>query len=317
MIKESSPYIGIDVSKDHLDVYRLHDGTSARFSNDSAGICDLITAYCKEDSIVIAEPTGGYEMLLVTSLQETSIDCCLVPPQRVKSFAKARGVLAKTDRLDAISLAHYGDVMQPIVRQYYHDVRLSNFVKRRRQLVNMLTMERNRQQQSHDELFAESLAQHCQWLEQSIKDIEHTINDHIEKCEVLSFRKEVLLKESGIGEVTAAVLLSELTELGSVSGKEISALTGTAPYNRDSGNKQGKRFTHGGRKSAKHALYMATLSAIRYNDNIKAFYKRLRAKGKIKKVAIAACMRKLIVILNAKMRDALLAQLMVMNAVQK
>lgn len=305
MSKTAPPFVGIDISKAQLDIAIGQDGAEWSEKNDSKGISTLVAKLQQATpKLVIIESTGGLERLLMAALYEAQLPFCRVHPGRVRDFARSIGLLAKTDRLDARLLARFGEAVNPPVtclpsEQEQH---LSALMTRRRQVIQMSVAERNRLSTA-PKTTRQRLVEHIQWLEEEIEALNQEIDEFIDQTPTFRQKREILSSTPGIGPVTSAILVAELPELGVYSGKEVSALVGVAPFNHDSGRKRGKRWIKGGRPAIRNVLYMATLSAIRCNPIIKNFYEILCSRGKEKKVAIVACMRKLLVILNAMIRD--------------
>ena len=243
-------------------------------------------------------------MPLVADLALAKLPVAVVNPTRVRQFARATGQLAKTDRLDAQVLAHFAQAVQPHARPLRtpEEEHLTALVTRRRQLVTMLTAEKNRRISTRPQLL-QRLEKHVQWLEQELKSLEEEIARFIDDNPLWEEKNAVLRSTPGVGPVTASTLLAELPELGTLNRQKIAALVGVAPVNKDSGKKRGKRRVFGGRAAVRRTLYMAALNAVRFNPVIRSFYERLLRRGKEKKVALTACMRKLLVILNAMLRD--------------
>jgi len=296
---------GIDVSKESLDVSLLPSGASQRFSNNESGCAELVKLLTgAAPTRVIFESTGGLETLAVGLLSAALLPVVVVNPRQIRDFAKACGLLAKTDKLDAKVIAMFGQRIEPEIRPLKDEAaqELSALISRRRQLIDMQTAEKNRLTAAPKAVRA-GIVQHIEWMEQQIASFDDNISRFIHSSPVWKAKEQILTSSKGIGPVTAATLLASLPELGSVSRHKISALAGLCPYNRDSGKYKGKRSIWGGRAAVRSALYMATLSAIRFNPVIKTFYERLRKAGKLHKVAITAAMRKLLVILNAMLRD--------------
>lgn len=296
---------GVDVSKEKLDVCLLPLGVFRQFSNDETGCTELVELLMTADPArVIFESTGGLEMLAVSILSTASLPVVIVNPRQIRDFAKACGLLAKTDKLDAKVIALFGQKIEPEIRPLKDEAaqELSALISRRRQLVDMQTAEKNRLS-SAPKTLRKGIARHIEWLELQIQSFDDDIANFIQSSPVWKAKEQILTSIKGIGPVTAATLLAALPELGSVSRHKISALAGLCPYNRDSGKHKGKRSIWGGRAAVRSVLYMATLAAARYNPVIKAFYQRLRAAGKVFKVAITAAMRKLLVILNAMLSN--------------
>lgn len=298
-------YVGIDVGKQNLDLAVLGTSGTWQYQNTSRGIRAL-TRRLKKQAVekIVVEATGGYEYEVVTRMRKAKLPVALVNPTRVRRFAQAGGQLAKTDSLDAHVLATFGKTMQPEVWLLKTEVeeRLSQLISRRRQLVGMVTAEKNRSGTARGEILA-SIKQHISWIQADLAEIEASMQEIIKSEPAYQQKMDNLVSVPGVGPVTAITLIANLPELGTVNRQQIAALAGVAPLNHDSGRHKGKRRTFGGRSNVRCALYMASLSASRHNPIIKAFYERLLANGKEKKVALTACMRKLLVILNAIARD--------------
>lgn len=298
-------FVGIDVAKDHLDVHILPSGASSRFDTDSRGLDALVEAV-KEISpkSIVLEATGGYERVVAASLAAESLSPAVVNPRQIRDFARATGRLAKTDKIDAQILARFAQTIRPAPRPIPTDTEkaLKELVVRRQQLVDTRTKEKNRRGQMSSERALESIHRMIQTLDQEIADIDRELDDHIKQNPVMVEKYELLITVPGIGPNTARVIVVQLAELGQLNRRQIAALLGVAPMNRDSGSMRGRRMISGGRSDVRKAFYMATLVATCHNDKIRDFYQRLRAAGKPAKVAIVACMRKLIAILNAMMK---------------
>jgi transposase len=297
-------FVGIDVSKATLDVCVLPTGEAFTVSNDTAGIDELLTRLRPmAPERVVMEATGGYETEAAATLYLGGFAACVVNPLQVRSFARADGQFAKTDRIDAGVIAKFGQRMLPALRTM-PDAELREMdalVTRRRQLLQMTTAEKNRMGTAARPLRPRIQA-HIDWMEQEIAGIEKELASAIKASPVWQEKVVLYTSVPGIGVTTAHSLVAELPELGLLCAKKISALVGAAPYPRDSGTFRGQRHIRGGRASVRCALYMATLSAIRWNPVIKAMYERLKARGKPFKVAMIACLRKLLVILNTMAR---------------
>lgn len=301
----SQVYLGIDVSKDKLDVAVLGKKASVQFANTSKGITKLVVHLRQvKPSLIVVEATGGYEEALVLAMFEAGLPVALVSPQRVRQYARAKGLLAKTDQLDAQVLAEYGKNLQPrlFVGKSEERKKLSALVGRRKQLNDILQAEKNRLRTTSVEV-KNSLQRIIACLKAEMKGLEEEIHQFMKAHEEMAAQEKLLRTAKSIGPVTAATLLADLPELGTLDRKQIAALVGVAPMNRDSGRKRGYRRTKGGRPAVRNALYMATLTGIRYNPILKPQYDQLVKRGKEKKVAITACMRKMLTILNAMMRD--------------
>ena len=295
---------GLDVSKDTLDLAIVPDGLVRVFSNDSAGHAKLVQLLKKVDLIVI-EASGGFERVIVAELVAADLPVVLVNPRQVRDFARATGRLAKTDRIDAQVLALFGRAVKPLRRPIpdQQAQALRARIARRRQIVRMLTAEKNRLRQAYDAHVTHSVQSIIDALKTQLEEVNRDMDRLIKDCPAWCARKDLLKGVPGIGDVIARTLLAELPELGNCSRQEIAALVGVAPINRDSGMFRGQRHTWGGRASVRSALYMAALVGIRRNPVIKQYYEHLLKAGKVKKVALVACMRKLLTILNAMIRD--------------
>ncbi len=298
-------YVGIDVSKKHLDVCVRSTGQYFRVENNAEGYREIrnqLSAY--PACLLIAEASGSYEVELVRGMQKLGFDIAVVNPRQVRDFAKALGCLAKTDKIDAKVIAHFGEVVEPkMLAPVRNETQvLSDYHQRRRQLVDMLTMEKNRYAKSGESV-RKQIKKTMDFLEKQLKEVEEKLKARIDENEVLRNQVELLKSVEGVGDVTAFSLVIDLPELGQVSRREIAALVGVAPFNKDSGNQRGVREIWGGRAPVRTALYMATLVATRHNSVIKAYYEKLCAAGKKKKVAIIACARKMLVMMNAMVKN--------------
>jgi len=303
--KDEEQYIGIDVSKERLDVGWLSGSWVKQYAYDEAGLRHLLQELGEiESGRVVIEASGGLERRLVGELVKAGLPVALVNPKRVRDFARAAGQLAKTDHLDALVLARFGEALEPPLYQAKSEEaeQLSDWVSRRKQLVDMRTAEKNRLSSARGDV-RERIERHIGFLDEEIKtleqDIESLINQHYQWQE----KSKLLRSMPGVGQVTAATLIAELPELGQVNRQKIALLVGVAPLNQDSGHKRGKRRVYGGRATVRRVLYMAAVTATRSDPTLKAFLENLRARGKEWKVAITACMRKLLTILNAMVRD--------------
>lgn len=298
-------YVGIDVAKEHLDLAFGATAAPEQIAYTPAALTQLVTRLQALPAVqVIVEATGGLEVRLLTALWAAGLAVSRVNPQRVREFAKASGRLAKTDRLDARLLAQFGAALQPAATPLpsADSATLVALVNRRRQLVDMRTMAHNRRGSAPEPLQVR-LDSHLAWLDAEIAALDQEISDFIQQSPAWAAKDAVLQSASGVGPVTARTLLAALPELGTIDRKQIAALVGVAPFNHDSGRVRGKRVIQGGRYEVRSVLYMATLSATRYNPTIRTFYEHLLAAGKAKKVALVACMRKLLTMLNAMLRD--------------
>jgi len=297
-------WVGIDVSQDNLDIYVLPQGLTLQQSNNQVGIQALIEQlHPLSPTLVVVESTGGLERSLVAGLQAASIPVAIANPRKVKGFAVALGK-AKTDKLDAEVIARFAQTVQPRTQPMVaaSAQQLSDLVRRRQQWVEMQVAEKNRLSRASASVQTDIKA-HIEQVQQRIEVLNEQIQSLAQQQRDWQRKDEILQSVKGIGKVTSALCLAELPELGTLSEKQIARLVGVAPINHDSGKHKGKRMISGGRTSVRCGLYMATLVAIRHNPVIQKFYERLLANGKLKKVALVACMRKLLVILNAMIRD--------------
>lgn len=298
-------FVGIDVAKAQLDVALRPSGETWRVSNDESGIAPLVARLKALDpTLVVLEATGGLEWPVVAALGSADLPVVVVNPRQVRDFAKATGRLAKTDHLDALLLARFGEAVRPEPRRLADETTRSveALVARRRQVVDMLTAERNRRQTALPVLHAE-LDEHIAWLRHRVADLDRALGEALQASPLWRARDDLLRSAKGVGPVLSSTLLLDLPELGQLDRKQIAALVGVAPLNRDSGTLRGKRTIWGGRAKVRAALYMGALVATRFNTVIHAQYQRLLQAGKPKKVALVACMHKLLLILNALLRD--------------
>jgi len=298
-------FVGIDVSKRQLDISVGQDGEYWTVPNSEKGIRATVERLQHATpTLIVVESTGGLESALVVELYNAGLPISVAHPGRVREFAKSIGLLAKTDKLDARVLARFGEAVRPAPTKLPSEEQqyLSSLMTRRRQVVEMLTAEKNRFFTAPTSV-RERLEKHIVWLKDELRRLDRDIDDFIQETPEFKAKKELLNDVPGVGRVTCAILLSDLPELGQLDRKKIAALVGVAPFNRDSGPRRGKRWIKGGRSAVRRVLYMATVAALRFNPVIKGFYDRLLANGKEKKVAIVACMRKLLTILNAMIRD--------------
>lgn len=288
------------MSAAHLDVGVRPSGEVTQYSNDARGIASIIDKIVPlEPSGVVLEATGGLEMPLASELELAGLPLSLVNPRQVRAFARATGKLAKTDAIDALLLAQFAEAVKPPVRPLpdKETRELRALVDRRRQLLDMVTSERNRLPRASSRV-RPLIKKHIRWLKQQIGDLDKGVTEFIRSSPVWRDQEDLLRSVPGVGPVLSSMLLTHLPELGSLNRGQVAALVGVAPLNRDSGAFRGKRSVSGGRPAIRSALYMAALVATQYNPVIKAYYQRLLAAGKHKKVALTACMRKLITILN-------------------
>lgn len=297
-------YVGIDVAKAELHIAVRPTGEEWHTTNDEPGISQVVERLLAlKPVLVVLEATGGLELPLVAALAATSLPVVVVNPRQVRDFARATGKLAKTDKLDAHVLAHFGQAVQPMPRPLpdAQAQALQALANRRRQVVAMLTAEKNR---LHAALPAvkEDIEANIVWLEERLAKLDTVLGDTLRQSPLWREKEGLLRSVPGVGRVLSLTLLAELPELGSLDRKQVAALAGVAPLNRDSGVFRGQRAVWGGRARLRAVLYMGTLVATRHNPVIRDFYQRLCAAGKVKKVAITACMRKLLTILNAMLK---------------
>lgn len=298
-------FVGIDIAHAHLDIdLRPGGGRPWRVPYTEAGLSDLLTQLRRHRvALVVLEATGGLEGLVAATLATAGLPVAVVNPRQVRDFAKATGQLAKTDPLDATVLAHFAEAIRPPARALPDAATqaLAALVTRRRQLREMLDAEQNRLRLAPVALHRD-LQLHIDWLRRQLKDLDRQLTHTLRQSPRWRVLTALLASVPGVGPVLTATLLAELPELGRLSRRELAALVGVAPFNRDSGSRRGPRRCWGGRASVRTVLYMATLVATRYNPVIRAVYQRLLATGKCKKVALTACMRKFVIILNAMVK---------------
>jgi transposase len=305
MTEPKETFIGIDVSKGRLDVAMHEPATEWQVENHETGIANLIERLRSlQPTLIVLEATGGYELMLVAELAAAQLPVVVTNPRRVRNFARSTGKLAKTDKLDARLLAHFAAAVRPEARRLPNEQeeQLTALLTRRRQIVDMLTIEKNRRHTVRASLRTD-LDEHIAWLTDKLAKLDAEIDHFIQGSGLWSEKAAVLNSVPGVGRITTSTLLAMLPELGTLNRQEIAALVGVAPLNRDSGRKTGRRHVYGGRAAVRSVLYMAALSAKAHNPTIKTFYEHLLAHGKEKKVALTACMRKLLVILNAMLRS--------------
>lgn len=298
-------WVGIDVCQKSLDVYIRPSQKLFQVTNNEIGIKKLVqTLKNLQPELIVLEATGGMEIDAAIQLAQAELAVAVINPRQARDFAKATGQLAKTDVIDARILAHFADAIRPEVRPISDESsrQLEDLVARRRQISDMITAEKNRRRGKTNSVQVD-INEHIEWLEKRLKEIESQIQSTIAVNPDWQQKMDLLTSVPGIGEVVAVTLISSLPELGIISHKSISYLVGVAPLNRDSGKFRGKRKIGGGRTKVRCLLYMAALVAVRFNPVIKAFYERLISKGKLKKVALTACMHKLLIILNAMMKQ--------------
>ena len=296
-------FVGIDVSQDQFDV-GVRPGTGFTILHDESGITTIVERLQQlRPALIVLEATGGLEVPLTGALAAAGLPVVAINPRQVRDFARATGQLAKTDRLDAQVLAQFAEAIHPPVRPMPdgQTQSLAAIVARRRQLIEMLTAEKSRLRLAAAPI-RKRVQAHIAWLERELTSTDTDLTEAIQQSPVWREKEELLRSVPGVGPVLVSTLLANLPELGTLTRKQIAALAGVAPFPRDSGTLRGRRTIWGGRAHVRTALYMATMVAARFNPVIKAFYRRLCQAGKAKKLALTACMRKLLTILNAMLK---------------
>jgi transposase len=299
-------YVGIDVAKDRLDVHVRPGGEAFAVARDGEGLANLIDRLRPlGPSLIVSEATGGFEQVVAGSLAAAGLPIVVVNPRQIRDFARALGRLAKTDRLDAEAIALFAERVRPEPRPLADEQArlLGELVARRRQVVEMIVAEGNRARQLESRRLKKRIERHRLILQEELSEIEQELDTAIRGTPIWRESEDLLKSVPGVGNILARSLIADLPELGTLDRKKIAALVGVAPFNRDSGTLRGRRTVWGGRSAIRATLYMAALVATRCNPIIKAFYQRLLAAGKPKKLALTACMRKLLTILNAILRD--------------
>lgn len=299
--------VGIDVSKAHLEVGVLPSKEVWREDNDTSDLSALVKRLHRlAPELVVMEATGGLETGAAAVLSGAGLPVVIVNPRQVREFARATGQLAKTDKIDALMLALFGERVRPKVRPLPDEVAqaFEALLARRRQLVTILAQEKTRLKQARSTEVAAGIKRHVRWLEDEIKDVEGNLRDSVRKSPIWKAKDDLLRSAPGVGRIVSFTLLGNLPELGRLNRKEIAALGGVAPHAADSGTLRGQRVIWGGREAVRQSLFMAALAAVRTDPVFQAFHARLIDAGKPPKVALVACMRKLLTILNAMVRDA-------------
>jgi transposase len=298
-------FVGIDVSKDKLDVAVYPSNQLIIVDNNQSGLVQLVKKLTDLlPQLIVFESTGGYELLAVTTLYAARLPVVVINARQIRDFAKSVGKLAKTDTIDAQVIAHFASAVRPELRPLKDKLtqELTALVTRRRQIVEMIVAESNRLASATTQN-CRDIKTHIRWLKKRLAQIDTNIKGQIRKSPIFVKKDKILQSAPGVGPTTSATLICGVPELGTMDRKKIACLTGLAPLNRDSGKFKGRRMTWGGRAHVRAVLYMSTLSAIQFNPIIRQFYNRLTQAGKCKKVAITACMRKLLTILNAMLRE--------------
>jgi transposase len=299
-------FVGIDVSKAFLDVHVRPSAVAFRVEYDESGLAELSRKLTSaEDVLIVLEATAGLEVRAAAHLTAAGLPVAIVNPRQVRAFARAVGRLAKTDRIDAAVLAEFAERVSPQVRPLADEALrgLEAQLVRRRQLIDMIVAERNRATHAAERDLRRAIERHIKWLEKELDETDSGLRETIRNSPVWRAKDDLLRSAPGIGPATSSSLIGHLPQLGTLSGKQIAALAGLAPYNVDSGTLRGQRHTWGGRAAVRTAIYMATLVATRHNPVIREFYQRLRQTGKPPKVALIASARKFLVILNAMLRE--------------
>lgn len=302
--------VGIDVGKSALDVYLFERQRAFSYANDAEGIRALIRRLRRYSlARIVLEATGRLEQPLVRAAVAAGLPVTVVSPLKIRRYAGAIGQLAKTDAIDAKLIAEFAATVKPVIRvpEDPETQQIKDLIARRRQLTEMATMEKNRRQIMPDALRG-SIDRLLETIAAELKTLERQLDQAIEQHTAWREKRNLLISMPGIGKTVAATLLGDMPELGKLSRREIAALTGVAPFNRDSGRLRGRRRIRGGRAMTRTALFLSALSAIRFNPDIKAFYERLLKAGKHKKVALTACIRKIVTALNAMVRDNVMWQ---------
>ena len=301
-----SIYVGIDVCKERLDVHFTPTGESVSVSYDASGLKELTLRLKALPVVCIAlEATGKLETLAAATLAEAGLPVAVVNPRQIRDFARATGRLAKTDRIDACVIARFAEAVKPAIRKVAdaQSRPLSECIARRRQLGAMLTAEKNRLSRTEDLGLGKTVKTHIKWLKRALAGLDARLKELVHENPLWRVKEALLQSVPGIGDVVLRTLIAELPELGKLSRRQIASLVGVAPLNRDSGTMRGRRSVRGGRPTVRRALYMAALVASRKNSLIRCFYVRLREAAKKPRVALVACMRKLLTILNAMVRS--------------
>ena len=297
-------YAGIDVSKAQLDVDRYPEADPKQFTNDDTGRI-AACAYLKSINarLIVVEATGGLESPMVALAASKGLAIAVINPRQARDFARAIGVLAKTDKVDALMLARFAEAVKPPVRALKAEevLALDALLTRRRQIIEMITAEGNRQASAAPKI-AKQIRQHIDWLEKRLVEADDDLDQSIRSSPLWQHKAEIMQSIPGVGRVTATSLLADVPEIGTLNRREISALIGVCPYSRDSGKSHGRRSIWGGRASVRAVLYMAAVVATQHNPVIRDFYNKLVGAGKPKKVAIVACMRKLLVTINTMLK---------------
>ena len=301
-MEREETHIGIDVSQDTLDMAAYPTGQIWQYKNNKSGIAKVVAKLAAiSPKLVVMEATGGLEQALKNALDEAELAVAVVNPKRIRDHGRSMGMLAKTDKLDAKVMAHFAAKIEPQPQppRDKGERELDNLVTRRNQLSDILTAERNRLKDYLDEAVKSDIQEHIQWLEVKIATLDKEVKERVKQNPIFLKKAKLYKSMKGVGDIFSSTLIAKLPELGRLNQREIAALVGLAPVNKDSGKFRGKRMIQGGRAVVRKVSYMPVLSAIRFNPAIRALYRRLIAKGKLQKVALAACMHKMFTILNS------------------
>jgi transposase len=299
-------FIGVDISKDNLDIVAYPTGQIWQYKNSKGGIAKAITKFRGlELKLIVMEATGGLEKPLCEALFQAGLPAAIVNPRRIRDFGRSMGILAKTDKLDAKVMAYFAAKIEPVPRPVQDEAsqKLENLLTRRSQISDMIVAEKHRLKQGTDRILQKHIQGHVKWLESELKDLEKELKDSIQQNPKFAEKVKLYKSMPGVGDNLSYNLVANLGELGYLNQREIAALVGVAPLNRDSGKQRGRRMIWGGRATVRKALYMPALSAMRCNPKIRDLYQRLIAKGKLKKVALVACMHKMLTILNSMAKN--------------
>lgn len=305
MKKRTAINVGVDVGKTSLDAYIHERDIHIQVGNDAEGIRKLLRRLNRyQVARVVVEATGRYERAFALAAIEAELPIVVVNPLHVRRYAGAMGQLAKTDKIDAQVIAHYAAMIKPEPRVQFGPMqrKIKDLLVRRRQLIEMATMEKNRRH-IMPKFMQGDIQRHITHIQKQIEKVDVLLSKSIESCSQWQAKRKILESMPGVGEQVVYALLADMPELGQLNNKQVAALTGVAPYNRDSGSMRGKRRIRGGRHGIRTTLFMAAMSAVQHNPVIRSFYQRLVAAGKHKKVALTACIRKMIIMLNAMIRD--------------
>ena len=305
MNAEQEKYLGIDVSKESICAFMYPTNEVWTVRNESRYISEWIRTLPKGIKIAVMEATGKWEEPVAAQLHIAGIPVCVMNPRNIRNFALSIGKLAKTDKVDAKVIAMFANAVKPTPKKLKdeHETALEELVTRRLQIVDIIIEEKNHLVTARNNLVKKNVEKNIEWLTKSLDKIDFEIKTLVHESPIWHEKEQILTSVKGVGPVTASIILAKFPELGSLTGKEAASLAGLAPMSRESGKWKGKSFIQGGRKHVRKAIFMATLSAIRFNVVINTFYQRLKKQGKPPKVAITACMRKLVTILNALVRD--------------